>query len=241
MTRPLLCCAPLALLVAGCASDPPRVIPPPSADLSAVGPAAEYLVGPGDVLRVNVYGHPDLSSQILRDNAPGSPVDGAGRIQLPLVGAVEVGGMTVLEVRAAVSGALRQYLKEPRVDVAVTEFGAHRFVVLGALARPGVYQLKRPITALEALAGAGGFASTANRDQVVWMRGGLAEENLVMLDGNALDGNAAGLISPGDVIFVGRRTWADRAEAVRDVIPFLQAVSIPISTAAAVVALGNLL
>jgi polysaccharide export outer membrane protein len=149
--------------------------------------------------------------------------------------------MTVLGVRDAVTDALRQYLRDPRVDVAVTEFKAHRFVVLGEVRKPGVYGLERPITALEALAQAGGFSGSANRDQVIWMRGGLAEENLVLLDGAALDAQASGLISHGDILFVGRRTWADRAEAARDVIPLLQIVTIPISTAASVVTLERLL
>ena len=239
MTRPLPWMLG-AFLAAACSSVPQLILPPEEV-VSAVAPPAEYIVGPGDVLRVNVYGHPDLSSQLYTNSNPGTPVDGAGRIQLPLIDPIEVSGMSVIEVREAVTLSLKSYLKDPRVDVAVTEFRAHRYVVLGEVNRPGVYGLSKPITALEAMAKAGGFSPSANRSQFIWMKGGLREENLMLLDGRALDGNLAQLISHGDVIFVGRRAWVDRAEAVKDVIPILQAIAIPIATAANLVALERLL
>ena len=237
LSRQMLRLLPLrglwALLLIGCVSDAPNVILPSDGQVAAVGSPVEYHVGTGDVLRVNVYDHPSLSTQ--------APVDGAGRIQLPGVGPVEVAGLTVLGVCEAARGALRRYLKDPRVDVSVVSFKAHRYVVLGEVRRPGVFPIAQPITALEALALAGGYSGAANRKQIVWMRGGLEAENLMMLDSSALDGRMTSLIGHGDVIYVGRRSWVDRFEAVRDVVPLLQVVTVPISAVTSAVTLVELL
>ena len=240
VNRDIPCVLAWALLLAACAADAPVLLVPESGSVPAVAPAAEYHVGPGDVLRVNVFGHPMLGSQVVGDTG-GSPVDGTGNIQLPLVGPVGVNGMSLLEVRAAVTQALRRYLKEPMVDVSLIRFGSQRFIVLGEARNPGVYTLERPMSAMEALAMAGGYSTSANRKQLLWMRGGLGEENLVLLDGSGLDVKAAMQVQHGDVLFVGRRPWADRAEALKDVIPVLQTVTIPLSVAAQFVTLEKLL
>ena len=193
--------------------------------------AWEYRVGPGDLLRVNVFGRPELSSPILTDNQAASPVDGSGRVMLPMIGAVEVKGLTVHEIAAKVTEELTRYLKDPRVDVAVVEHGAHRVLVLGEVDAPGPYPISRPMTAIEAVALAGGLSSFANREQVAWVRGTYEEASLVIFDASELDPLATQLVSPGDLIFVGRRGWSDVGEAARELIPVLQAVSIPLSIA----------
>lgn len=191
----------------------------------------EYRIGPGDVLRVNVFGRPELSSAPLHDEIVGSPVEGDGTLMLPLVGSLAVSGLTTREVARSVEQALARYLKEPHVDVAVVRHGSQRYLVLGEVKLPGVYSLSRPTTPLEALAEAGGLASSANREQVAWVRGTLDAASLVVFDGNRLDPLATQLVAPGDVIFVGRRRWADVGEGARDLIPLLQSFSIPLSLA----------
>ena len=191
----------------------------------------EYLVGPGDLLRVNVFGHPELSAVPIGERLEGCPVEGNGTIQLPLIGAVPVDGLTTGQVAERVSQALERYLKEPRVDVAVLRHGAHRYLVLGEVAKPGAYSMARPTTPLEALAGAGGMATYANREQVAWVHGTLEAAHLRIFDASELDPLATQLVESGDVIFVGRRSWADASEAARDLIPVLQTFSIPLSLA----------
>jgi protein involved in polysaccharide export with SLBB domain len=221
------------LLLCGCASEPPALSLPESGSVAAVAPLAEYHVGPGDVLQVSVFRNAALGAQTL--------VDETGHIQLPLVGLVQVNGMSPLEIRETVTEAFLPYLKKPSVFVTVETVGSQRYIVLGEAGSPGVYPLRRPLTALEALATAGGFSPAANREQVVWMRGGIGEKNLVMLDGSSLDAKAAMLIQHGDVLYVSRRAWADRAEVIRDIIPLLQAVTIPLSIATQFVSLERLL
>jgi protein involved in polysaccharide export with SLBB domain len=218
----------LALVLVGC-TVPPRVLPaqpdlPPPQPLLATH--YEYAIGVGDQLRVTVWQQPDLSTR-----EQGAPVDGMGRVPLPYIGLLEVGGRTVPEATALVETRLALLLKEPHATVEVVKFGSQRFFVLGEVRDPGVYTMNAPTTAFEGLSLAKGFATYANREQVAWVHGGIDRENVVLFDGSQLDPAAMQLLSPGDVLFVGRRRWADTAEAARDLLPVLQAFAVPISIA----------
>jgi polysaccharide export outer membrane protein len=220
---------------AACFSRPPRVLAERETPFGDVPPAPEYQldyrIGTGDILRVNVFGQPELSSAPYESGMPGTPVDSAGHIMLPLIGTLDVQGRTLAEVTEQTTAALRRYLKDPRVDVAVVRFGAHRFLVLGEVRVPGAYVLDRPITAMEALARSGGFGTYANRRQVAWVRGAIEEDNVALFDAADLDPLAANLVRPGDILFVGRKSWADVAEAARDITPILQLIALPVSVA----------
>lgn len=221
----------VALLVA-CRSGPQILQPPKGEQVPSLGEASfEYRVGAGDVVRVNVFGHPELSSPTFEAGTMGTPVDGSGALMLPLIGALPAAGRTVAEIADATTGRLRRYLRDPRVDVAVVRFGAHRILVLGEVAKPGSYVLERPTSAMEALSMAEGFGTFARRSQVAWVHGALSEENLILFDAGGIDPVAAGLVAPGDVLFVGRRDWSDAAEAARDLLPLLAFVTQPISVA----------
>lgn len=226
----------VTLWAASCASEPPELVdreipealievPPP------VGPTFDYRVGPGDVLRVNVFGHPELGSQIYRGSAPGTPVEASGAISLPAIDPLPVTGLTVFEIRDAVTGSLRRYLRNPRVDVSVVEFGANRVYVLGEVRNPGMFVLDRPLSMIQALALAGGFNEDANREHLALVRGAIAEENIFLVNAEHLDPVASVILQPNDVIFVGRRKWASIGAAARDVVPILQVLSLPVGTA----------
>lgn len=223
-------------LAGACSGGPPEVIEsdvapsPPPAQLGEV-PTFDYTVGPGDVLRVNVFNHPELGSGLYRTNMLGSPVDGSGVIALPLVGSVPVNGRTVFQVQEDITGRLREYLRDPRVDVAVVEFGAHRIFVLGEVQKPGIFVLDRPRTALEALALAGGFTQFANREQVAIVHGPIRQENVALFSADGLDPRASQPVRSGDILYVGRRPWAALSQAAQDLVPLLQAISLPVSTA----------
>ncbi len=227
--------------LAACSSSPPSVLEVPPevpTDLTIsstdrVG-SFEYRVGPGDRLRVGVFAHPELS-------ANAATVLGTGKILLPLVGPVHVAGQSLEEVGASVEDSLGRFLKEPHVDVQVERFGSQLYLVFGEVAKPGNYPLERPITALEALARSGGLGPFANRAQVAWVRGGFREENLVLFDASQLDPVAMQRVRPGDVLFVGRRSWADLSEAARDVLPFMQTLALPLSIALQAATLNEVL
>lgn len=224
------------LVLSSCAERPPTVLDNESAEFPAQEEAAaelsfDYRVGPGDVLRVNVFGHPELSSAPYQGATPGTPVDGSGSISLPLIGFLDVNGKTVFEIQVQVLEELRVYLRRPKVDVSVIHFGSKRLFVLGEVNQPGMFILDRPTSLIQALSLTGGFTVDANREQVALVRGPIAEESVILVNFDDLDPTASIQVQPGDVVFIGRRRWAAVGQVARDLVPILQLVALPIGTA----------
>ena len=117
----------------------------------------EYTIGPGDVLSITVWGHPDLSSDYM--------VDPDGFAPFPLVGRVKAGGATAREVAAALTEALaKDYLVNPQVIVSVKAYLSQKVTILGQAARPGVFYLTGPTTLVDILSRAGWLAKGAGRE-----------------------------------------------------------------------------
>jgi len=141
----------------------------PTADvISASGPAtdaaanADYLIGPEDVLTVTVWGEPSLSTKAL--------VRSDGKIGMPLLGDVQAGGLTTSQLREYLQDNLTKYLRTPVVSVIVTESHSKMVHVIGSVAKPGAYSLNRPLTVMQLLGLAGGFADFAKQENVIIMR-----------------------------------------------------------------------
>jgi len=111
---------------------------------------SDYQVGDGDVLRVTVYNHADLSTV--------ARVSGGGTILFPLVGQLKVDGLTVDQVADKVSRALSAgYLVNPQVSVFVEEFRSKKVTIIGQVNNPGLYELSGQISLLELISKAGGL------------------------------------------------------------------------------------
>lgn len=226
-----LALAAVALVVGGCSTRPIEATGSPDSLPLPPPLEYEYTVGPGDVLRVNVAGHPELSSGSLGLNRIGTPVDASGQIQLPYVGALPVSGLTVFEIKAEIEEALLRFLKKPYADVAVVEFHSKRVFVMGEVANPGMLILDRPLSLRQAITLTGGFTADADRHQVALVRGPVRPENIVLMDAEELVAGGAFQVAAGDLIFVARHRWAGVADVARDLVPMLQVISIPIGTA----------
>jgi polysaccharide export outer membrane protein len=123
---------------------------------------AEYMIGPGDVLSVTVWGEDDISGKFMVSNT--------GTIYHFLLGEVKVAGKTVDEVRKMVSEALsKDYLKNPRVKVAVEEYHSYKVFILGEVARPGSFELKEKSRLLDVILLAGGPTQNAG-DEISILR-----------------------------------------------------------------------
>ena len=119
-----------------------------------------YLVGPGDVLKVTVWGHDNLS----RADA----VSPQGTLPFPLIGEVPVAGLTAAQVEARIRELLdRDYIVDPRVSVAVQEYRSQKVFVLGEVAKPGVYPLTGATSLLDVLSQAGGQTAAAGGSLLV--------------------------------------------------------------------------
>jgi len=131
-----------------------------TAALAADGENTGYLVGPSDVLRVQVWKQPDLSGTFT--------VGPDGGITLPLLGRVEVRGMTTARVEDLLTRRLGEgYLREPQVSVTVEQHRSQRVFVAGAVATPGPLTLEGPLTLLEALARVGALTERAGRTAMI--------------------------------------------------------------------------
>ena len=199
--------------------------------LSAELDDAALALGPNDVLRVGVYGHPELSTPLTStaSGAVGTRVDAEGNLSLPLAGDVRVGGMSLAEAREAVRAAYAVYLKDPRVDVSVVEYGARRFYLYGEVREPGAYPIDRPLTLYQALALGKGFTTAARRDEVVLLRGGPGSLEVHAFDGEDLERAGMFAVLPDDFLFV-RRSRAGRFS--QEVLPVLQGISSSLASVA---------
>lgn len=168
--------------------------PAPRAQTYSRPPASfEYTLGPGDKLKLTVFGENDLSGDFT--------VDGAGFIRLPLVGEVRAAGYTAQQLEGAIANTLSPaYLKTPRVAVDVASY--RPFYIIGAVARPGQYPYVDHMNALNAVALAGGFLPSAVESVVFIRREGSNEEIEVPADRTTA-------IRPGDVVKVHTTFFSD--------------------------------
>ena len=129
---------------------------------TASGTANEYRIGPDDLVEINVFEAEELNRKLR--------VSATGELSVPLIGVVHSGGLTAQELEAVLESRLREYLKEPHVGVFVSAVESHPISVLGAVKKPGVFQVRGPKTVLEMLSMAEGLADDAG-DAVLVMRG----------------------------------------------------------------------
>ena len=138
---------------------------PPVAPTSSTPPnhAAEYKIGPSDLLEIAVFGQPELARTVR--------VDTRGRISLPLIGAIDAVGRTSQQLERLIADRLGEnFLQSPQVSVFIKEFTSLRFTVEGAVNKPGVYPLVGQMTLLRALATAGGQGALSDVSEVMLFR-----------------------------------------------------------------------
>jgi polysaccharide biosynthesis/export protein len=122
--------------------------------------APTYALGVGDLVTISVYGLPDLSGQ--------SRVRPNGTISLPLLEEVQVSGLTEDELQRRLAGMLQPYVRQPRVQVFIDEYRAHLVSIIGEVARPGGYPLRRnQYSILDLLTEAGGLTDKAGSKVVL--------------------------------------------------------------------------
>jgi polysaccharide export outer membrane protein len=124
----------------------------------------EYVVGPSDVLRVNVWRNADLSGETI--------VRPDGTISLPLIGDLIAAGRTPSQIRAEIAQRLATFVKDESavVTLSVNAINSYRFVVSGNVEKAGSFGANHYVTVSEAVAMAGGPNRFANPDQMVIIR-----------------------------------------------------------------------
>jgi polysaccharide export outer membrane protein len=186
----------VAVLLGGCAARPaagpqrPQVLVPPL--------AADYRIGPEDVLEVMVWKNADLSKTVT--------VRPDGMITLPLIGELRAGGLTAADVRAEIKTRLERYKESPEVSVSVTDVRSYSLYMMGEVRTPGRYQVKTSMTLLQALALAGGLTEFADANGIVVVRRDLrdpgAKEQRMSVRYKDLIRRADVPLFPGDTVIV---------------------------------------
>src|SRR5438552_2158750 len=123
---------------------------------------ASYVIGPGDIIGVNVWKEPDVSKAV--------PVRSDGKISLPLAGELQASGTTPKELERAIADRLQSYISDPEVTVIVQEIKSQKFNILGQVSKPGSYPLTDSTTILDAVAMAGGFRDFAKQKSIYVLR-----------------------------------------------------------------------
>ncbi|MEN3951716.1 polysaccharide biosynthesis/export family protein [Iodidimonas sp. SYSU 1G8] len=148
-----------------------------------------YNLGPGDQVRVTVFGETDLSGEF--------KVGDDGNISLPLIGPIKAQGLTTAQLEQTMIERLTpDYVKNPNVSIQVMNY--RPFFIIGEVNSPGSYPYVSGMTVLEAVALAGGFTYRAKTEQVYIKRSvdGTSEETLLPIET---------AVMPGDVIRVRER------------------------------------
>ncbi|MBD3334544.1 MAG: hypothetical protein GF355_03425 [Candidatus Eisenbacteria bacterium] len=226
--RGLLLLAVVALLGCGGSTDAPppglTVIPPSSGSAEPLPLGQGYLLGPEDELQVVVLGHPELGVT--------APVRVDGTITLPGAGTLAAAGKTPEELTRLVETRLAQILRDPRVDVIVTEPRPRGVYVVGEVEEPGERSYRAEMTVWQALGAAGGVLASGRLSSVLLMRRVAPDEIVVRrldLEG-VLDGNPGSVdpyVLPNDIVFVPKTDVAKWGQFVDQYIrPALSPVAL---------------
>jgi polysaccharide biosynthesis/export protein len=115
-----------------------------------------YVLGPNDQVLVRAPNVDEINEKPFR-------IDAEGNINLPLLGHIRAGGMTVQELEADLTRRLREYVREPQVIITVVQFRSEPVFFVGAFKSPGIYPLQGRRTLVEMLTALGGLQPNASR------------------------------------------------------------------------------
>jgi polysaccharide export outer membrane protein len=156
-----------------------------------------YRIGPEDELLVSVWNNDAVTRTV--------PVRPDGRISLPLLNDVQAAGLTPMELRAQIVRRLSEYIPNPEVSVIVNEVKSFKVSVIGAVAKPGRYELKSWATVMDVLAMAGGFTEFAGRSKITVLRANGQRTQSYPFDYDNVSSNGGQgnfQLRPGDIVVV---------------------------------------
>ena len=187
-----------------------------------VDKAEPYRIGPGDILSIVVWDHPELvlptqtyaigtgvTELAFGDTASGIPgytVSSTGYIQFPYTGLLKVAGLTELQARNLIVNSSGKYIQDPQIMVRVLGYRSKRVYVEGEVKTPGTVAINDiPMTLLEAINRAGGVLPTGDRSSVYVIREGKKTRvNLPALIDRGQDLNQV-MLKSGDIVRVTPR------------------------------------
>lgn len=171
--------------------------------LASISAPSGYRLSANDQITVEVFGEEDLRSN--------GRLNAEGNLSVPLLGSVHLGGLTLTEATARLTELYgRDYLVNPKVNVALVGYAKRRFTMLGQVNRPGSYEMPEGspggVDLLEAVAMAGGYTRIAAPDRISVRRhreGG--SDQILKVNAKRLAKGEGGSfqVVPGDTVTVG--------------------------------------
>jgi polysaccharide export outer membrane protein len=144
------------MMVSACMQQPVRKAAtrpalPPAAERAEAPSAPEYPLGPGDIVKINVYNNPDLTTE--------AEISQNGTISFPLVGEVKIGGLSRADAEKAISASLGQggFVPNAHVNMLVLQYRSQQVSVIGEVNKPGKYPINQMVTVTDLIAMAGGI------------------------------------------------------------------------------------
>lgn len=190
----LACSAGVAILGAQAGSQPIPV----GTQAAAADVPADYVIGPEDVLGIVFWREAELSGDVT--------VRPDGRITLPVIGEIIAAGMQPGALQKQIVGLAGKYVNDPNVQVIVRAIHSRKFFVTGRVSDPGTFDLKGPMTVIQALAMAGGLTEYADAKNITILRKGDAQTPVLRFNyrdvskGKKLEQNV--ILRPGDTVVV---------------------------------------
>ena len=163
----------------------------------------DYRLGAGDAIKVSVFQNPDLTVE--------TRVAESGAVTYPLIGSVQVGGLSIADAELAIANKLREggFVQKPQVNILLMQVKGNQVSIIGMVNRPGRYPIETGNTRLtDMLATAGGTVPTSGADTVVLVgrRDGKTVRKEIDIPAMFLSGNTEldVLVAGGDVMYVQR-------------------------------------
>lgn len=159
----------------------------------------EYVIGEGDILSINIW-------QGIRAEPRRVQVSERGLVSFGYVDDVRAAGLTVKELDDVLTQKLARFIKSPRIEINVVKFGSKIIRVMGSVARPQTYNVKRTVTVLDAILLAGGHITARTKGDLSRVRvqreGSTRTINLLrFISGNGSQSDNP-FLGPGDLVFV---------------------------------------
>ncbi len=159
----------------------------------------QYKIMPGDILQIEIFNHPELTSKTGNN---GIKVFPNGDIFMPLIGKVKVAGLTEEQAMEKLTKLYAEYLKNSYVNVVDM---SKKVYVLGEVRKPGAVQLQKDYTTLiDVISKCGGLTETARRNKIIIISGGLENPKIKQVDLTKLSAlNIKSMIlKPDDIVYV---------------------------------------
>ena len=206
------------VVVGGVAAPNPTVIDLPSNIPTSSDDVAEsYILGPNDVININVFREPDLTFNDLR-------LDSTGRFEMPLIGRIDANNKNIDALSEEITERYgRDFLVNPQVSINIVEVNSKRLTIEGAVENPGVYIQAGPTNLLSAIAIGGGPNDIAKLSEIAVFRVIDGENRVAAFDIKRIRSGELPnpIIYPGDIVVVGFDGFRTALRDLLQAAPFI--------------------